>query len=114
LILEGVELFESVLRRFGEGSSVVAGVDGEEEAAALCINFIVKSREDMDFGGVGTWPLVADILTSVKMRTSERNRSCAGYCGPFISFLAVQEHWVLGRCQSVVFSSLLLVKMWPP
>jgi hypothetical protein len=68
LILEGEE-FVSVLRRFGEGSSGEEGVVGEE-AAALCINFIVKSLEDMDFGAwLGL--LVADILTAVKFTIKE-------------------------------------------
>jgi len=68
LILVGVELLESVLRRLGEGSSGVVGVAGEEDAAALCINFIVKSLEDIDFG-VGAWLLADDILTGVKLKT---------------------------------------------
>lgn len=74
LILEGVELIESVLRRFGDGSSGVVGVVGEEEAAALCINFMVKSREDIDFGGVGAKLPVADILATVNTTINEIDR----------------------------------------
>jgi hypothetical protein len=59
LILEGEE-FVSVLLRFGEGSSGEEGVAGED-AAALCMNFIVKSLEDMAFGAWLGLP-VADIL----------------------------------------------------
>jgi hypothetical protein len=73
LILEGVELFDSVRRRFGEGSSGEVGVVGDE-AAAFCINFIVNSLEDMDFCGVGTWLLVADILADVKLMTKGIDR----------------------------------------
>ncbi len=63
----------SVLRRLGEGSSGVVGAAREEEAAALCINFIVKSREDIDFD-VGALLLADDILTSVKLQTTTRDR----------------------------------------
>ena len=59
--LAGVSEF--VFRRFGAGSSGVVGEEMEgDEAAALCINFIVNSREDKDFGALGVLaPL--DMLT---------------------------------------------------
>ena len=58
--LEG-DASEPVLLRFGDGSSVVEGegMDGEE-LAALCMNFMVNSLEDMDFG-ILPGVLVADI-----------------------------------------------------
>jgi hypothetical protein len=46
---------KSVFWRFGLGSSGVGGVDGV--LAALCMNFMVKSLEDIFFG-----VLVADML----------------------------------------------------
>jgi hypothetical protein len=67
LNLEGVE-FASVFRRFGEGSSGEVGeADVGEEAAALCINFMVRSREDIDFG-TGPGVLVEDILVELKAK----------------------------------------------
>jgi hypothetical protein len=75
-------------------------VAGEEEAAALCINFIVKSREDIDFG-VGPWLLADDILTSVKLKTTIRDRMVGPALLLLVS-LSVQEHLVLGCLLSVV------------
>jgi hypothetical protein len=64
LALEG-EASESVLRRLGDGCSGVVGEETEgEELAALCMNFIVKSLEDMDFGAL-PGGLAADIFEAV-------------------------------------------------
>jgi len=45
----GVDPF-SVFLRLGEGTSGVDGVERGEDAAALCMNFMVNRREDMVFG----------------------------------------------------------------
>lgn len=41
---------DSVLRRLEAGSSGVEGEEAVGEAAALCMNFIVRSLEDIAFG----------------------------------------------------------------
>ena len=63
LEVEGDRVSESFFRRFGEGSSEVedAGRVGEE-AAALCMNFIVNSLEDIDFGALPGVLVPLDIL----------------------------------------------------
>jgi hypothetical protein len=99
LIFEGVEIFESVFRRFGEGSSGEAEVVGEE-AAALCMNFIVKSREDMDFGGVGPWLLVADILRIVKVKTDGRDLALGPVPPLLVSNLSKSTGCSLVGCSS--------------
>jgi hypothetical protein len=87
LILEGEE-FASVLLRLGEGSSGEEGVVGEE-AAALCMNFIVKSLEDMAFGAwLGL--LVADIVAAVKLTMKERV-VCLGPVLPLLVYSAIRE-----------------------
>jgi hypothetical protein len=64
--------FTSFLRRFGDGSSI----EGDwrlvgEVLAALCMNFMVKSLEDMDFGAL-PGVLAADILNAQKKIESKR------------------------------------------
>lgn len=63
---------DSTLRRFKDGSS---GEEGEavagEEFAALCINFIVNSLEDIDFGALPGVLVAADIAPVLKL--SEQN-----------------------------------------
>jgi hypothetical protein len=54
---------DSFFRRFGDGSSGVDGVGTVgEDAAALCMNFIVKSLEDIDFGALPGVLVPLDIL----------------------------------------------------
>jgi len=63
---------KSVRRRLGEGSSGDEGEAAEgEECAALCMNFMVKSREDMAFGAL-PGVLAADI-SKVEGGSWERN-----------------------------------------
>ena len=109
LTLEGVELALSVFRRFGDGSSGEEGVVGEE-AAARCINFIVNSREDIDFGAL-PGVLAADILRKLNPTAIESGR--AGSCAPFISFCPVREQdinaesafaWMLIRAKCLSLS----------
>ena len=62
---------EFFFRRFGEGSSEVEGAGGVgEEAAALCMNFMVNSLEDIDFALPGVLvPL--DILKVLRKNVQE-------------------------------------------
>lgn len=57
---------DSFFRRFGEGSSGVDGVLVGLDAAALCMNFIVRSLEDIDFGTLpGVLAVALDIVNYV-------------------------------------------------
>jgi hypothetical protein len=63
---------ESFFRRFGEGSSEVEGAGGVgEEAAALCMNFMVNSLEDIDFGALPGVLVPLDILKVLRRNAQE-------------------------------------------
>lgn len=71
---------DSVFRRLGEGTS---GVEGEtangEEAAALCMNFIVKRREDMVFGSGVVVPDIVRIERRFRGRSEIQVREWRDY-----------------------------------
>lgn len=88
--LVGVEGFESVLRRLGDGSSGEGDArEVGEVLAARCMNFIVNSLEDIIFGalpGVLAAAMMERRKISVRWKRGERDAcvvscsTCRAYC----------------------------------